>query len=54
MLRGVSLLIFQDAALELGLIGLESTKRKKKKKKNPRRMVGMDKSAEGLGPERGV
>lgn len=53
MLRGVSLLIVQDAALELGLVGLESTKeRGEKKKKNSRRMVGMDKSAQGLCPKR--
>lgn len=50
MLKGVSLLKFQDAALELGLVGLESTKGKKKK--NPRRMFGMDKSAQGLCPKR--
>lgn len=48
------LLVFQDAALELGAGELEATKggKKKKEKKNPRRMVGMDKSAQGLGPER--
>lgn len=51
MLRGVSLLTFEDATLDLGLAGWFGIN-KRKKEKNSRNMVRMDKGAQGLGPER--
>lgn len=41
---GLSFLISQDAALELGWLAWNQ------QKKNPRRMVRMDKNTQGLGP----
>lgn len=52
MLKGVSLLKFQDAALELGLVGLESTKGKKKKKKEPKENVGDGQECTGFVPQK--
>lgn len=50
MLKGVSLLKFQDAALELGLVGLESTKGKKKKKE-PKENVRDGQECTGFVPQ---